>query len=142
MALIHITPRIAIEESELDERFVLASGPGGQNVNKVATAVQLRFDVARSTSLPDDVRARLRTLAGRRLTKDGVLVIDGRQFRTQERNRADARERLFALIRAAAIVPTKRRKTRTPRAEKKKRLESKIKRGLIKKARSRPSLDN
>ena len=141
MALIHVTQRISIEESELDERFVLASGPGGQNVNKVATAVQLRFDVAHSPSLPDDVRARLRTLAGRRLTKDGVLVIDGRQFRTQERNRADARERLFALIRAAAIVPLKRTKTRPPHSSKKKRLEGKAKRGALKRNRARPSFD-
>ena len=141
MALIHVTQRISIEESELDERFVLASGPGGQNVNKVATAVQLRFDVAHSPSLPDDVSARLRTLAGRRLTKDGVLVIDGRQFRTQERNRADARERLFALIRAAAIVPLKRTKTRPPYSSKKKRLEGKAKRGALKRNRARPSFD-
>jgi ribosome-associated protein len=141
MALVHVTPRIAIEESELDERFVLASGPGGQNVNKVATAVQLRFNVAHSPSLPDDVRMRLRTLAGRRLTKDGVLVIDGRQFRTQERNRADARERLFALIRAAAVAPIKRRKTRPPFAAKKKRLEGKAKRGALKRNRARPSFE-
>jgi ribosome-associated protein len=141
MALIHVTPRITIEESELDERFVLASGPGGQNVNKVATAVQLRFDVVHSLSLPDDVRARLRTLAGRRLTKEGVLVIDGRQFRTQERNRADARERLFALIRAAAIVPLKRTKTRPPYSSKKKRMEGKAKRGALKRNRARPSFD-
>lgn len=142
MALIRITPRIAIHESELDERFVHASGPGGQNVNKVATAVQLRFDVHRSPSLPDDVRARLVTLAGRRLTKEGVLVIDGRQFRTQERNRDDVRERLIALIREAAVVPAKRHKTRPPLSSKKKRLEGKVKRGAIKKARARPSFDS
>jgi ribosome-associated protein len=141
MALIRITPRIAIDESELDERFVLASGPGGQNVNKVATAVQLRFDVARSPSLPGDVRARLTSLAGRRLTKEGVLVIDGRQFRTQERNRADARERLFALIRDASVAPAKRWKTRPPLASKKKRLEGKTKRGALKRNRARPSFD-
>ena len=141
MALIRITPRIAVDESELDERFVLASGPGGQNVNKVATAVQLRFDVARSPALPDDVRARLRTLAGRRLTKEGVLVIDGRQFRTQERNRADARERLFALIRAASVAPLKRWKTRPPLAEKKRRLEGKAKRGTLKRNRAKPAFD-
>ena len=140
MGLIRITPRIAIEESELDERFVLASGPGGQNVNKVATAVQLRFDVARS-SLPGDVQARLRTLAGRRLTKDGVLVLDGRQFRTQERNRDDVRERLFALIREAATPPAKRYKTRPPLSSKRQRLEGKTKRGAIKRNRARPSFD-
>ncbi len=141
MALLRVTPRISIEESELEERFVLASGPGGQNVNKVATAVQLRFDVAHSPSLPDEVRARLMTMAGRRLTKDGVLVIDGRQFRTQERNRADVRERLFALIREASVAPTKRRKTRPPLAAKKRRLEGKTKRGALKRNRARPSFD-
>jgi len=141
MALIRITPRIVIDEAELDERFVLASGPGGQNVNKVATAVQLRFDVARSPSLPGDVRARLTALAGRRLTKEGVLVIDGRQFRTQERNRADVRERLFALIREAAVAPAKRWKTRPPLASRKKRLEGKSKRGALKRNRARPSFD-
>ena len=142
MALLRVTPRISIDESELDERFIHASGPGGQNVNKVATAVQLRFDVHRSPSLPDDVRARLVTLAGRRLTKDGVLVIDGRQFRTQERNRDDVRERLFDLIRQATIVPAKRYKTRPPLSSKRKRLEGKTKRGAIKKARARPSFDS
>lgn len=141
MALIRITSRIAIDETELDERFVLASGPGGQNVNKVATAVQLRFDVAHSPSLPEDVRGRLKSLAGRRLTKDGVLLLDGRQFRTQERNRADVRERLFALIRAAAVVPLKRKKTRPPLAEKRRRLEGKTKRSALKRNRARPSFD-
>ena len=141
MALIRITPRIVIDEAELDERFVLASGPGGQNVNKVATAVQLRFDVARSPSLPGELRARLTALAGRRLTKEGVLVIDGRQFRTQERNRADVRERLFALIREAAVAPAKRWKTRPPLASRKKRLEGKSKRGALKRNRARPSFD-
>jgi ribosome-associated protein len=141
MATIRVTPHIAIDESELEERFVQASGPGGQNVNKVATAVQLRFDVHRSPSLPDDVRARLVTLAGRRLTKEGVLVLDGRQFRTQERNRADVRERLFALIRQASIPPARRHKTRVPYSAKKKRTDSKVTRGAIKRARARPSLD-
>ena len=142
MALFRVTPRIFIDESELDERFIHASGPGGQNVNKVATAVQLRFDVRHSRALPDDVRARLTALAGRRMTKDGVLLIDGRQFRTQERNRDDVRERLFALIRAAAVAPAKRHKTRPPLAAKKKRLEGKAKRGALKKARARPSFDS
>ncbi len=141
MATIRITPRIAIDKSELDERFVLASGPGGQNVNKVATAVQLRFDVARSPSLPEGVRARLIALAGRRLTKDGILLLDGRQHRTQERNRADVREKLLALIREASVAPAKRYKTRPPLSSKRKRLEGKVSRGQVKRGRSRPSLD-
>jgi len=141
MARIEITPTISIDESELDEHFVQASGPGGQNVNKVATAVQLRFDVARSPSLPEDVRRRLKALSGRRLTQDGVLVIDARRYRTQERNRADARERLAALIRDAATPPKPRRATRPTLASKKRRLESKTQRGQVKKARGRPILD-
>ncbi len=112
MARIEITPAIGIDESELEERFVQASGPGGQNVNKVASAVQLRFDVARSPSLPEHVRQRLKALSGRRLTQDGVLVIDARRHRTQERNRADARERLAALIREAAAPQKPRRATK------------------------------
>jgi ribosome-associated protein len=141
MARIDITPTISIDENELDEHFVQASGPGGQNVNKVATAVQLRFDVERSPSLPEDVRRRLKALSGRRLTQDGVLVIDARRFRTQERNRADARERLAALIRDAATPPKPRRATRPTLASKKKRLESKAQRSQVKKGRTRPALD-
>lgn len=141
MTQIRITPTISIDESELDEHFVQASGPGGQNVNKVASAVQLRFDVARSPSLPEDVRRRLKALSGRRLTQDGVLVIDARRFRTQERNRADARERLAALIREAATPPKPRRATRPTLASKKRRLESKTQRAQTKKARARPTLD-
>jgi ribosome-associated protein len=141
MARIDITPTISIDENELDEHFVQASGPGGQNVNKVATAVQLRFDVERSPSLPEDVRRRLKALSGRRLTQDGVLVIDARRFRTQERNRADARERLVALIRDAATPPKPRRATRPTLASKKKRLESKAQRSQVKKGRTRPALD-
>lgn len=141
MPRISITPQIAIEESELDERFVQASGPGGQNVNKVATAVQLRFDVAGSPSLTDYVRARLKTLAGRRMTRDGVLVLDARRHRTQERNREDARERLFELIRAAAERPAFRVATRPTLGSKKRRLESKGKRAQIKKARGKPQID-
>jgi ribosome-associated protein len=141
MARIDITPTISIDENELDEHFVQASGPGGQNVNKVATAVQLRFDVERSPSLPEDVRRRLKALSGRRLTQDGVLVIDARRFRTQERNRADARERLAALIRDAATPPKPRRATRPTLASRKKRLESKAQRSQVKKGRTRPALD-
>ena len=134
MGSIRITPHIAIDERDLDERFVLASGPGGQNVNKVATAVQLRFD---THSLADDLRARLARLAGRRMTDDGVLVITARQHRTQERNRADARARLFDLIRQAAVRPKKRKATRPTRASKERRLESKKVRGALKRTRTR-----
>ncbi|GEP10898.1 alternative ribosome rescue aminoacyl-tRNA hydrolase ArfB [Methylobacterium gnaphalii] len=129
------TPQIAIDEAELEESFVRASGPGGQNVNKVASAVQLRFDVRRSPSLPNAVAIRLMKLAGRRLTDDGVLVIDARQFRTQERNRADARERLAALVAEAAVPPKTRRATRPTLASKTRRLESKSRRGAVKRMR-------
>ncbi len=141
MDRIAITPDIAIDESELEERFVQASGPGGQNVNKVATAVQLRFDVANSPSLSGYVRARLRTIAGKRMTREGVLVIDARRHRTQERNREDARERLIELIRKAAERPTPRRPTKPTLASKKRRLETKSARARIKKARGRPEVE-
>jgi ribosome-associated protein len=137
MSLLRITPAIAIEESELEERFVLSSGPGGQNVNKVASAVELRFDAARSPSLSDDVRARLRTLAGRRMTKDGVLILQGNRFRDQQRNRADVRERLIDLIARAAVLPKKRRPTKPTRAAKEKRLQDKKVRGRLKIARTK-----
>src|SRR2546428_8577893 len=114
--MIRVTPSISIAERELEEHFIRASGPGGQNVNKLASAVQLRFDVRRSPSLPDDVRARLERLAGRRLTREGVLVINAERHRTQERNRHDARERLLALIRAAAVPPVPRRPTKPTQA--------------------------
>ncbi len=141
MALIRVTSDIAIDESELDERFVLASGPGGQNVNKVATAVQLRFPLAATHALREDVRARAIALAGRRLTKDGVLVLEGNRFRSQERNRADVRARLFELLRKAAIVPAKRHKTKLPKAAKRKRVDTKTSRGRLKQLRARPDLE-
>ena len=138
MSRLRITASLSIDESELDESFIAAAGPGGQNVNKVATAVQLRFDVVRSPSLPDPVRLRLIALSGTRLTKDGVLVLTARQYRTQERNRADVRARLVALIREAAIIPKTRRPTRPTRASREKRIESKKLRARIKKNRGRP----
>ncbi|HMJ32127.1 MAG TPA: alternative ribosome rescue aminoacyl-tRNA hydrolase ArfB, partial [Xanthobacteraceae bacterium] len=109
--MIRVTHTISIDDDELDEQFVRASGPGGQNVNKLSSAVQLRFDVRRSPNLPGDVRARLERLAGRRLTREGVLIISAQRHRTQERNRQDARERLIELIRRAAIAPIPRRAT-------------------------------
>jgi ribosome-associated protein len=140
--MIQVTPHIAIDDSELVESFVRSSGPGGQNVNKVSSAVQLRFDARRSSSLPNDVAIRLMKIAGKRLTKDGVIVIAAQQHRQQERNRADARERLFDMIREAAIPPVPRRATKVPRSEKKKRLEGKKRRSQIKGLRQRrPSLD-
>lgn len=133
---LEITPALAIPDSEIEERFVRASGPGGQNVNKVATAVQLRYDVARST-LPPDVRDRLRALAGSRLTDEGVLVIDARAHRTQLQNREEARLRLADLIRRALIRPKKRTKTRPSKAAKERRLESKKRRAQTKRGRGR-----
>jgi ribosome-associated protein len=141
MALIRIAPDIAIDESELDERFVLASGPGGQNVNKVATAVQLRFPISTTVALREDVRSRAILLAGRRVTKDGVLVFEGSRFRSQERNRADVRERLFELLRKAAVVPAKRHKTKTPKAAKMRRVDSKTTRGRLKRMRAKPDVE-
>lgn len=130
--MIRVTDRIAVDESELVEQFVRSSGPGGQNVNKLSTAVQLRFDVRGSPSLPNDVAVRLIRLAGRRMTKDGVLVLIAQNHRTQERNRAEARERLIALIRQAAVVPVKRRATKPTKASRERRIESKKRRAGIK----------
>jgi len=138
--LIPITPRLRIDEAELEESFHAASGPGGQNVNKVATAVQLRFNLAKNLTLPDGVKARITTLAGRRLNQEGVIVITANRFRTQLQNRADARERLFEIIRAAAIAPVFRKPTRPTKASKTRRLEAKSHRAGIKRLR-RPGED-
>ena len=137
MAKIRVTPHITIDEAEIGETFVLASGPGGQNVNKVASAVQLRFDVGRSLSLPWEVKQRLVAAAGRRLTKDGVLVLEASRFRDQARNRADARERLIQLIRQAAVAPKKRKPTKPTRASKERRIERKKKHSRIKRLRAK-----
>lgn len=132
---IPITSNIAIDDSEIREEFVRASGPGGQNVNKVATAVQLYFDVVHSPSLPEDIRARLIRMAGRRINHEGVLVVDARRFRTQEQNRQDAIERLVALIRGAAQKPKARRRTKPTLASRERRLEGKRRKSEIKKMR-------
>jgi ribosome-associated protein len=137
--LIAVTDAIVLDDSELHEEFVRASGAGGQNIQKVATAVQLRFDVRNSPNLPDHVRNRIERLAGRRLTKDGILVISAQRHRTQERNRADALERLLNLVRqAAAPPPPVRRPTKPSRAAKQRRLESKAHRAEVKAQRKPP----
>lgn len=133
--MIRVTPAIAIPEAEIEERFIRAGGPGGQNVNKLSSAVQLRFDAAGSDAIPDAIRLRLARLAGRRMTDDGVIVIEARRFRTQEANRRDARDRLVDLIRRASEKPKPRRPTRPSRAAKERRLVEKKKRGLAKRRR-------
>jgi ribosome-associated protein len=136
--MIAITADLMLDEREFSETFIRASGPGGQNVNKVASAVQLRFDLCGSPSLPDSVKARLAGFAGARLTQDGVIVITAQRFRSQERNRDDARERLIALIRRAAEPPKTRRKTRPSAAQRQKRLAAKALRSTVKRRRAAP----
>ncbi len=140
--MIPVTPEIALDDDEIDESFIRASGPGGQNVNKVSSAVQIRFDVRRSRNLPDAVAVRLMKLAGSRMTQDGVLVLTAQRFREQERNRADARARLVALIAAAAVAPVKRRASRPTAGSKERRLEGKSVRSGIKAARGRVRSDD
>ena len=135
--MIEITGEISIEEREIEESFIRASGPGGQNVNKVSSAVQLRFDVRHSPSLPSAVRTRAARLAGRRLTKEGVIVITAARFRTQEKNRADALARLVALLREAAKRPAPRVPTRPGRAAKARRTDTKTRRGALKRLRGK-----
>jgi ribosome-associated protein len=137
--MIEITTGLTLDEGEISETFIRASGPGGQNVNKVASAVQLRFDAGASPSLPEPVKARLARLAGKRLTQDGVIVITAQRFRSQERNRDDARDRLVALIRRAAEPPKPRRKTRPSAAQGRERLAAKAKRSRTKQLRAPPS---
>lgn len=133
--LIPINGHLFLDDSEVEESFIRASGPGGQNVNKVSSAVQIRFDLSGSLSLPEDVRERLARLAGRRLTRDGVIVIIAQRYRTQERNRQDALDRLVALIRRAAEPPTPRRPTKPSRAAKERRLRAKARRAATKELR-------
>jgi ribosome-associated protein len=139
--MIRVTDRISIDEREIEERFIRSSGPGGQNVNKLSTAVQLRFDL-RHSPLPDDMRARAERLAGHRLTREGVVVITAQSHRTQERNRQDALDRLIELLRRASVAPTPRRATRPTKGSRERRLASKKNRSTIKGLRqSKPSYE-
>jgi ribosome-associated protein len=135
--MIFVNDQISLAEAELDFKFIRASGPGGQNVNKVSSAVQLRFDVRRSPSLPEDTRARLTRLAGRRITDDGILIIEARRFRDQPQNRQDAVDRLTALIRQAAVKPVARRKTRPTAASRRRLRETKTRRSRLKQNRGK-----
>ena len=137
--MIEIAPGITLDEDELEISFIRASGPGGQNVNKVSTAVQMRFDARRAPSLPNDVSIRLQKMAGSRLTLDGVIVITANRHRTQEANRRDAIERLSELIAKAAVAPVKRRITKPSKAAKEKRLEAKSRRSGVKSMRGKPT---
>jgi ribosome-associated protein len=140
--MIRITRTIVLDEREIEESFIRASGPGGQNVNKLSTAVQLRFDARHSPNLPPDVRTRLAAIAGRKLTKEGVLIITAQRHRTQERNRAEALERLVEILRKAAVPPVPRRATAPTRASRRRRLEGKARRAALKSLRSsRPQTD-
>ena len=140
--MIKINDKISLNEDEISETFVRSSGPGGQNVNKLSTAVELRFDARASKNLPDDVSVRLQKLAGNRLTKDGVIVIEAQRHRTQDRNRADALEKLVALIKEATHVPKPRKKTKPTKAAKAQRVDKKVQRGQVKRMRtSRPDFE-
>ncbi len=140
--MIRVTATISLADDEIEERFIRSPGPGGMNVNKVETAVQVRFDARNSPALSEDVFRRLKTLAGRRMTLDGVIVLTANTFRIQDRNRKDAVERLLALIRDAAQPPKRRRPTKPTRASKHRRLEAKHRRGAVKNTRSRPGPDD
>ena len=141
MNMLYVSNSIQIPEEDLQESFIRASGPGGQNVNKVATAVQLRFNAEKSPVLEEDVKKRLKRLAGRRMTSDGEIVIEAKRYREQEKNRADARERLAALIRKATEKPKARRQTRPTRASVQRRVEVKKKRGNVKQMRNKPGVE-